>query len=134
MPRPKKTIDLVQLEKLGSLHCTVEEVAAFFGMTNRNWRITYAKDKPIMEAFERGRSLGKMSLRRAQFLKATEGGNATMMIWLGKQLLGQREVVINEHFDGDSSDAETAKDKLYSRIAKLAAARVGRTSAEGDES
>lgn len=30
------------------------------------------------------------SLRAAQYKLATDDGNATMLIWLGKQLLGQR--------------------------------------------
>ena len=33
-----------------------------------------------------------MSLRRAQYQKALDG-NPTMLIWLGKQILGQRERV-----------------------------------------
>ena len=43
---------------------------------------------------------GKVSLRRAQ-IKLAESGNATMLIWLGKQLLNQRDEVWT--FDGDLS-------------------------------
>jgi hypothetical protein len=42
-----------------------------------------------LEALERGRAKGNISLRRMQW-KAAEEGNITAMIWLGKQLLGQR--------------------------------------------
>lgn len=34
--------------------------------------------------------MGKRSLRRMQW-KSAKGGNATMQIWLGKQLLGQTD-------------------------------------------
>ena len=39
----------------------------------------------------RGRAKGRISVRRAQ-MKLLEAGNATMGVWLGKQLLGQRDV------------------------------------------
>jgi len=35
-------------------------------------------------------AMGKMSIRRLQFEKAKEG-NTTMLIWLGKQYLGQTD-------------------------------------------
>ena len=37
-----------------------------------------------------GRLVGRTSIRRAQY-KAALDGNPTMLIWLGKQLLGQKE-------------------------------------------
>jgi hypothetical protein len=49
------------------------------------------KDDPaFLSAIEKGAATGRMTLRSAQF-KAAIGGNATMMIWLGKQLLGQTD-------------------------------------------
>jgi hypothetical protein len=41
---------------------------------------------------ERGKARGRLSLRRAQ-LKMVEDGNATMGIWLGKNVLGQRDEI-----------------------------------------
>jgi hypothetical protein len=40
---------------------------------------------------QKGRAKGRISVRRAQ-MKLLEAGNAAMGIWLGKQLLGQRDV------------------------------------------
>ena len=45
---------------------------------------------------EKGREHAKISLRRMQF-KSAEGGNVTMQIWLGKQLLGQRDHTVQEN-------------------------------------
>ena len=42
------------------------------------------------DTFKKVSAVGKMSLRRAQY-KAAIDGNTTMMVWLGKQWLGQRE-------------------------------------------
>ena len=82
--RPRKEIDEKQLQKLASMLCTMEEMDAFFDCSvdtlERNFAYTIKK----------GRNLGKMSLRRMQFEKA-QSGNTTMLIWLGKQILGQKD-------------------------------------------
>src|SRR5277367_4452438 len=83
-------IDLVELEKLCSLQCTHEEIAAWFKCTTRTIE-TYSKKPEFAEVMTRGRARGRISVRRAQ-MKLLESGNATMGVWLGKQLLGQRDV------------------------------------------
>ena len=84
------SIDLVELEKLCSLHCTDEDLAAFFGVSVRTIE-TRRKKPEFSEAMNRGRAKGRISLRRAQ-MKLVEKGNAPMSIWMGKQWLGQRDV------------------------------------------
>jgi hypothetical protein len=97
-------IDLKELEQLCSLQCTQAEIASFFGITVRavEKRVTEDKSYPVKldsgeeveltfrEIMQRGYDRGKISLRRAQFKLALEG-NPALCIWLGKQLLGQRE-------------------------------------------
>jgi hypothetical protein len=88
--RKSTKIDLAEIEKLASMQCTLEEMAGFFGVsvsTIENRR----KQPQFAEALNRGRAKGRISVRRAQ-MKLLETGNATMGIWLGKQLLGQRDV------------------------------------------
>lgn len=46
----------------------------------------------VAEIIERGRALGRISLRRQQF-KLLKAGSNTMAVWLGKQILGQRDKV-----------------------------------------
>jgi len=83
-------IDLLDLEKLCVLQCTDEELAAFFSVSVRT--IEKRRKQPkFAEAMERGRCKGCLSIRRAQ-MRLAEAGNAPMCIWLGKQLLGQRDV------------------------------------------
>jgi len=81
---------LVELEKLCSLQCSNEELAAFFNVSIRTIE-NRRKQPKFAEAMARGKSKGKISARRSQ-MRLLEGGNATMGIWLGKQLLGQRDV------------------------------------------
>ena len=90
--RPKTPIDKEQFEKLCSLNCTEEEIAGWFKCSVETIR-RYCKaeyGEQFCEVYKRLSAQGRISLRRTQF-KIAENGNATMAIWLGKQLLGQRD-------------------------------------------
>ncbi len=83
-------IDLVELEKLCAMQCTNEEIAAWLKVSTRT--IESRSNQPQFAAvMKRGRARGRISVRRAQ-MKLLDAGNATMAVWLGKQLLGQRDV------------------------------------------
>lgn len=85
MARPKKyDIDTVEVEKLASYGCTNTEIADFFSCDESLIRKSYS------ENLTKGRSQGKIRLRKMQW-KSAEDGNVTMQIWLGKQVLGQAE-------------------------------------------
>jgi hypothetical protein len=72
------------------LQCTDEEVASWLGVSTRT--IESRRKQPEFAAvMNRGRAKGRISVRRAQ-MKLLESGNGTMGVWLGKQLLGQRDV------------------------------------------
>ena len=91
-------IDLVELEKLCAMQATDEEIAAFFGVSARTI-LRRKRAKKFAEVMERGRAKGRISVRRAQ-MKMLDAGNATMGVWLGKQLLGQTDQVwheVNQH-------------------------------------
>ena len=89
--RRQAIVDLVELEKLCSLHCTDEEIAAWFGVSSRTIE-NLRKQPKFGEVMARGRAKGRISVRRAQ-MRLLDGGNSTMGVWLGKQLLRQRDVV-----------------------------------------
>lgn len=81
-------IDLIQA--LGRLQCTNEEIASCLGTTDST--LLNAQNKEVfLGALEKGKAEGRMSLRRIQ-MKLAET-SATMAIFLGKQILGQRENV-----------------------------------------
>jgi hypothetical protein len=84
-------IDLIELEKLSQLQCTDEEVAAWFGVSTRT--IERRRLEPeFAEVMTRGKAKGRISVRRMQ-MKLLEEGNATMGVWLGKQILGQADQI-----------------------------------------
>jgi hypothetical protein len=89
--RPKAEINLKQVERLSELLCTHEELATYFRVSISTIKRLAATPEGG-EAIERGRNLGKISLRRQQFRLLRKGSN-TMAIWLGKQYLGQRDKV-----------------------------------------
>jgi hypothetical protein len=80
----KKTI-----EKLARIMCTDEEIANMLEVAIETLQAKHNIDA-FMEFKKRGQSQGKASLRRMQF-KAAENGNASLLIWLGKQYLGQTD-------------------------------------------
>lgn len=84
MARPKIEIDGDFVFKLASLGCTTEEIADYFECS----RDTI--ERRFMSDLVQGRSEMKMTLRQCQ-LDAAKKGNAALLIWLGKQMLGQVE-------------------------------------------
>ena len=87
-------IDLEELEKLSGLQCTDEEIAAWFGVTTRTIERRRTVRK-FAEVMERGKAKGRISIRRMQ-MKLLEQGNATMGVWLGKNILNQVDEVRHE--------------------------------------
>lgn len=106
MGRPKKNLtpkEWDSVKYMCMIHCTGEEIAGVLQMDydtlNRNCKDKYGYG--ISEYIKRNQSNGKMSLRRAQW-KLAENGNASMLIWLGKQWLGQKdqqEIVMSKDDD-----------------------------------
>ena len=84
MGRPKLDIDAEEVEKLAGMQCTMAEMAAWFGCDPQTIANRFSDETT------KGREEGKMSLRRKQ-LSVAMGGNVAMLIWLGKQYLGQRD-------------------------------------------
>jgi len=115
--------DLVQTEKLGRIYATMEEVAAWFNVERRTVVRWLATNPAFAEALERGKAQGRITLRQAQIQCALRG-NPAMLIWLGKQLLGQKEVVEHAHSGEMTMTTEGARDRLLSKLASLAAERA----------
>ena len=108
--RPKKQIDYEVVEKLASIQCTQEEIANFLNISVR----TLQRDEEFCRLYKKGMDSGKMSLRRTQF-KIAEKGNASMAIFLGKQYLGQRDVI-----ETDNTHEISKVEELLSKIEKEA--------------
>ena len=90
MAKSKRTIKTVDVEKLGRLQCTEREAAAFLDIRVTTFKSLLTSDARVKKAWERGKQMGLISLRRKQIRLA--GVNAPMAIFLGKNYLGQRDV------------------------------------------
>jgi hypothetical protein len=87
---PRKEIDLDVAERAASIGCQMEEIAAMLGV-GKQCLYDRLKDTPeLVEVIDRGRAKGRGTLRRLQWQHAN-GGSDTMLIWLGKNLLGQTD-------------------------------------------
>ena len=97
MGRPKIPINQQEFEKLCYMQCTESEIASFFNCsidTIENWcKATY--ETTFSDIYKKKAEYGKISLRRTQ-LKLAEK-SAAMAIFLGKQYLGQRDVIEQTH-------------------------------------
>lgn len=82
--RPRIELDRDQIMRMASCMCTVEEIAYVMGCSKDTIERNY------MDVLEEGRAKGRASLRRKQYEVAMTG-DKSMLIWLGKQLLGQSE-------------------------------------------
>jgi hypothetical protein len=101
--RPKGTFKLkadnatlATVETLGKIQATNKEAGARLGVTEETFVEFLRREEKAAETFEFAKEVGKASLRSAQF-KAALAGNPTMLIWMGKQLLGQTDKITNQH-------------------------------------
>lgn len=90
--RPQINLDRTQFENLCFMQCTLEEIAGFFRVNEKTVMRWCKREygESFGNVYKRASAGGKTSLRREQW-KAAKKGNTTMLIWLGKQWLGQTE-------------------------------------------
>lgn len=88
MARPQKESEIPDsaIQMLASICCTMTEISAVTGLS------VDTLERRFAEPIKRGREIGKATLRREQYRLAM-AGNPTMLIWLGKQLLGQADKI-----------------------------------------
>ena len=99
--RPRKIIDPKQVEDLAAYGCTYAEIGAVVGCDKATISRRFATE------VAKGHDNLRMSIRRMQ-VQAANKGNIVMMIWLGKQYLGQQD---KQHVETkDDTRAEAARD------------------------
>jgi len=111
MGRPRIEIDWKEFDKLCGMQCTLVEIAGWFDCSEdtierrvkEEYGITFA------EHYRKRSSKGKISLRRRQ-LEVAMSGNPTMLIWLGKQMLNQKD----RHEEADLGNATVVNNFIAS--------------------
>lgn len=110
--RPPVEIDPEEFQKLVTIGCTMAELAEFFSCSKKtiSRRLNDPEDRKLREAWERGRSALKMSIRRLQLqyaqAKGCNGAAAVqMLIHLSKHHLGEIDKIAETNVDGTQSAA-----------------------------
>lgn len=94
--RPRKEMtdeDFKKIVSMMRIQCTQDEICNIFDMTAEtlNTRLEERGEQSFSTLYNKHQDEGRASLRRNQW-KAAEALNPTMLIWLGKQVLGQTDV------------------------------------------
>lgn len=92
MARPEIKIDWETVSKLCGLHCTGEEIAGFLEVSYDTLERACKRENKLSfaEYYGQKSAQGNISLRRKQH-EVAMAGNPRMLIWLGKQYLGQTD-------------------------------------------
>ena len=88
--RNKTVIPEEQVAQLAQYHCTNKEMADFFDVPLRTFVDNFR------DIITKNRLITKQRLRKAQLDLALNKHDRVMLIWLGKQMLGQAENPISE--------------------------------------
>lgn len=121
--RPRNVLTeeaLALITKLATVMTTQSEIASCLNTTIEILNNEFNRQS-FLEAIKKGNEIGKSSLRNAQFTYALKG-NSTLLVWLGKQYLGQTDKV---EVAGNTIDRDikvqvvTPAKEDYDRVKKL---------------
>lgn len=124
---------------------TISEIAATLGVRRQSLQTFMDKWPVALDAFEIARASGKAGIRTAQ-MRAALKGNPTMLIWLGKQELDQKDVARVEQTGKNGAPIATVAmqydfsklslaeleqlESLYSKAIPLSVAEGGNSAPE----
>ena len=113
--RPRKELDLKLVIELAKIQCTAEEMCGVLGMCEdtlvlRLKELGYENFSDFREQYS---AQGKVSLRRFQFAAARKG-NPALLIWLGRQYLGQADRRELTGAGGGPVETREVPDRPYS--------------------
>lgn len=102
--RPEKPIDWAKVDSLLISGCSGAEIASHFSLSPDTLydRVAAKYGKPFSSYSHELRQKGDSLLKAKQFEKAMTGDN-TMLIWLGKNRMGQKEHHENNVVPNDKS-------------------------------
>ena len=106
--RPEAEIDPEQLCNLAKLQATIAEAAGFFRCSERTLHRRLREDPKCQEAWDAGRNIGKLSLRRQVWKLANGSGSSAVSaaVHLSKHWLGQSDKSLVEIAGKDGAAIE----------------------------
>jgi hypothetical protein len=114
--RPEKPIDWDRVNELLEAGCTGTEIAPHFDIHYTNFydRVEKKYGISFTDYASKMRQKGDSLLREKQYKKALKGENA-LLIWLGKNRLGQKDQPEQENFKIEDLEKFTAIMNLLSQ-------------------
>lgn len=109
--RPRKVLSPKKVAQLASFGLSTAEIAAALDCSADTIQRNYA------DVLKSGREKRNGSLRRKQY-EIAMAGNATMLIWLGKQFLEQKDKL--EHVVDAQVEVSDVRAKLAQRLSSTA--------------
>ena len=89
--RPKIEFNMKQVKLLGQFRATYDTMAEWFECSEQTIRRNMQdKESEFCKVYKKALANTKMKLSEAQ-IKYALNGNSALLIWLGKQWLGQKE-------------------------------------------
>jgi hypothetical protein len=135
-----KETDLSLIEGLGEINATHDEIAAVVGLSRQTVGKRFKDDIAWQEAFEKGKSKGRVSLRRLQWRHAnspTNSASVNMTIHLSKHFLGEvdKAAVIETHNNtAINIEVNGVRERLTAKFDALAERIQGRVAELATES
>jgi len=110
--KPYAKIDWGKVDEMCKIQCTGEEIAGVLNVDYDTLQRACKREKEMRFAdyLPQKAMGGRSSLRRAQFKAATEDGNSTMLVWLGKNMLNQTDKQEIEHNVNDITGIKLISD------------------------
>ena len=117
MGRPNVDINWELIAECAHIQCTIAEICAVAKVDYETLQSRCLKDHGMSFSnfYTQKREGGKKSLRRAQWHAACETENTALLIWAGKQYLGQSDKIENTNTNTTTvnlSDTELAAKML----------------------
>lgn len=112
MARQRAQIDWAAVDRCCRIQCTGEEIASLLCVNYDTLNAACKRDhgRPISDYIAEKSQDGRRSLRRKQFQLALKG-DRVMLIWLGKQYLGQRDKLEETGADGGPKEIVIRHDR-----------------------
>lgn len=112
-----------EFDKLCHIQCSLREIASWFDCSEDTIenRVKQTHGIKFSEYFEQKRGRGKIALRRKQYDIAMRG-DKTLLIWLGKQYLGQADKIeqkIDQVLDLSAATDEELSLKIAAIVGRL---------------
>lgn len=109
--RPRKQIDLEQVEEMAAEFCTQEEISADMGFE----RTLFHRRADVRQAFINGANQARMSLRHMLF-RAAQSGDRSVLIFLAKNELGYSDNPEGLKLEREKLEFEKSQDEMLTNV------------------